>query len=102
VGKLRDQKIPQGLWSSLNYEAIERAELMMMRAVDDIRMSWAVKSEELTLEHLERERFLKMLEAVDGDEEASAALNERLSRLLLPLIQQAMMPAPQEGESSGP
>lgn len=97
----RDQKIPTGTWSKLNYDAIARAELMMMRVVDDMRQSWSVKSEELTLEHLEWKRFTEMLEGVDGDEEATHALNERLSRLLVPLIQQAMMPAPQEGPPNG-
>lgn len=96
-----DQKIPTGTWSKLNYDAIARAELMMMRVIDDMRQSWSVKSEELTLEHLQYEKFLDMLEGVDGDSEASQALNERLSRLLQPMIQQAMTPAPPEGAPDG-
>ncbi len=95
---VKDQKIPKGLWSSMMYEAIQRSELMMMRVVDDMRMSWAVEDEELTLEHLQREQFLDMLQSVDGDEEASRALNERLSRLLIPIIQQAMAPPQQPGQ----
>ncbi len=93
--KAKPQQIPTGLWSKLNYDAIARAEIMMMRVTADMRDSWGVKSEELTLERLQRDKFLAMLEAVDGDEDASRQLNEKLSRLLIPLIQQAMMPAPE-------
>ncbi|MCC7110582.1 MAG: hypothetical protein IT382_14915 [Deltaproteobacteria bacterium] len=94
----KDQKIPTGIWSSMMYEAIKMSEMLMMQVVDDMRMSWAVKSEELTLEHLNREKFLDRLMSVDGDPEASRALNERLSRLLIPIIEQAMAPPPQPGQ----
>ena len=104
--KFIDQQIPKGIWSYMMYEAIKRSELMMMQVVDDMRMSWATESDELDLEHLQREKFLDMLQAVDGDEEASRALNERLSRLVAPLIAQALMPAqpgqPQQGAQNVP
>lgn len=95
-----EQRIPEGTWSGLNFDAMARAELMMMRAIDDIRMGWAVRNEELTLEHLNREKWLDMIEGVSKDAEASAQLDETLRTLLIPIIQQAMMP-PAPGEESG-
>lgn len=92
-----EQRIPKGIWSAMMFEAIKRSELMMMSVVDDMRQSWRVQNEELTLEHLSWEKYSRMLESVDGDEEASRALNERLAALIQPLIQQALMP-PQAGQ----
>lgn len=94
----KDQRIPKGIWSALNFEAIARSELMMMRAIDDIRMSWAVENDELTLEHLNREKFLDMLEGAGKDPEVYQQLQQTLARLLMPMIQMAMMPAPPEGQ----
>ncbi len=54
--------------------------------------------------HFNREKFLQMLADTDGDPEASKALNERLARLLGPIIEQAAImaqQAPQEGAPGG-
>lgn len=90
-GDPKPVKIPTGIWSKMMYDAISRAEIMMLQTTQDVKQAWSVKSEELTLEHLQYERFLDMLTRADQDEEASATLNETLSRLLIPIIQQAMM-----------
>lgn len=99
--KPTEQRVPEGTWAAYNFDAMARAELMMMRAVGAIRDGWAVRNEELTLERLQREKWLDMIEGVSGDEEASAQLDETLRTLLIPIIQQALMqPAP--GEEGSP
>lgn len=86
------KNIPTGKWSTYNYEVIQTVVEMMAEATLDIKAGWAVETEPELLERMTYEDFLKMLSDADGSEEDAAKFRETLSKALIPLIQQAMIP----------
>ena len=93
---------PYGSFAAMSFETIRRAEAMQAASMAYLQDVYAAEPKDVDLSKPDFDVLLAHIERLADNPEAEEAWQRSLSEQLLPLLEQAFAPQPEEGQANAP